>query len=140
MDEKAKYHDWKKSVNQFLGHDFWSEFQDIFTREWPQVNLYESEDAILCLIALPGVKKLDDIHIYIHHTTIIIKGHIHYSFPGFKTVNEELFKGSFERTIELPSPVHNQPVEATFNRGLMSVTLRRLQQHEVSEIIIKDED
>jgi len=140
LDEKANYHDWKKSVDHILGNDFWSEFQDAFTKEWPQVNLYESEDTILCLIALPGVKKLDDIHLYIHHTTLLIKGHIHFSFPGYKIVDEELHKGSFERTIELPSPVQNPPLEATFNRGLMSIKLPCLKQQEGSEIIIRDED
>jgi len=140
LDEKTSYHDWKKSVNHILGHDFWNDFQDVFTKEWPQVNLYESEDIILCLIALPGVKTLDDIHLYIHHTTLLIKGHIHFSFPGYKTVDEELYKGSFDRTIELPFPVQSHPLEATFNRGLMSIKLQRLTQQENSEIMIKDED
>ncbi|GGH83110.1 HSP20 family protein [Pullulanibacillus pueri] len=140
MEEKSKYKDWKKSVNQFLGQDFWNEFQNIFAKEWPRVNLYESDQSVLCLIALPGVQKLDHIHIYINHSTILIKGHNTYSFPGFKTVNEELPKGEFERMIDLPAPVHNKPIEATFSRGMMKITLRKIDAHEVSEIIVQEND
>ena len=139
MDEKSKYKDWKKSVNQFLGQDFWSEFQQFFKSDWPLVNLYEKEDTVLCLIALPGLPNLDDIHIYINHSSIIIKGFSAYSFPGYKTVNEELHKGEFQREIELPSPVNNKPIEATFSKGLLSILLKRIDRHEVSEIIVEED-
>ncbi|MFC4618994.1 Hsp20/alpha crystallin family protein [Camelliibacillus cellulosilyticus] len=139
-NQRKKYQEWKQSVSGFLGKDFWNDFQDFFLKDWPLVNLYESDDHILCLVALPGIRSIDDIHIYINHTSLDLKGHIHYHYNGFHPVREELNKGRFERTVDLPVPVHNEPVDATFKKGMMTIKLKKMKHHQVSEIIVNEED
>ncbi|WP_027724865.1 Hsp20/alpha crystallin family protein [Tuberibacillus calidus] len=139
-DQRKKYQDWKDSISGFLGKDFWSDFQDFFTKNWPQVNLYQNETQVLCLIALPGIQSVNDVHIFINHTQLTIKGHLNWQFQGFEPVEEEIYKGRFERVIKLPVPVHHEPVEAVYKKGILLLTLNRIRDFEVSEIIIADDD
>jgi HSP20 family protein len=139
-DQKKKYQEWKESVGGFLGKDFWNEFQDFFTKDWPLVNIYRNEMHVLCLIALPGIRSVDDVHVYINHSQMTIKGNIQTQLAGFEPVQEEIHKGRFERVIKLPCPVHNEPEAASFKKGILAVTLTRIQHYEVSEIIIADDE
>jgi len=94
----------------------------------------------LCLIALPGIQSVNDVHIFINHTQLTIKGHLNWQFQGFEPVEEEIYKGRFERVIKLPVPVHHEPVEAVYKKGILLLTLNRIRDFEVSEIIIADDD
>jgi len=138
--QRKKYQDWKESVGGFLGKDFWNEFQEFFTKDWPSVNLYQNDTHLLCLIALPGIQSVDDVHVYINHTQLTIRGHIHHHYNGFEPVQEEIHKGRFERVVKLPCPVHNEPAEAIFKKGLLTLVLKRIRHFEVSEIIIAEEE
>ena len=142
MDEQKnkKLNDWKRTVSGFLGKDFWNEFQGFFARDWPLVNLYENDDHVLCLIALPGIRRMDDVRITINHTSLEIKGHLHRPFADYRAVHEEIQEGPFERHVDLPAPVQNEPVEAVFKTGMLILTLRRIPHFEVSEIVIADEE
>lgn len=140
QQQKKKFQDWKDSVGGFLGKDFWNEFQGFFQHEWPYVNLYQNDSQLFCLIALPGIRTIDDVHIFINHTQITIKGHIHNQVNGFELVQEEIHTGRFERHIKLPYAVHNEPQDANFKKGLLALTLNRIQHFEVSEIIIGEDD
>ncbi|WEG12403.1 Hsp20/alpha crystallin family protein [Pullulanibacillus sp. KACC 23026] len=132
--------DWKHTVNQFLGKDFWHDFQDLFSKEWPTYNLYESESSFICQIALPGLKELGDVTVSIDNTKLLIRGNAHYHLSGYSIVSEELLKGSFEREIVFPSPVQTEPVEATYRKGMLIIQLQKLKGQEISEIIIEEED
>lgn len=137
MTEKK---DWKNTVNQFLGKDFWNDFQDFFTSDWPAYNLYETETEFICQLALPGLNDLDDVKLSIDHTKLLIKGNAHYHLSGTSIVSEELYKGPFERHIQFPSPVQTEPIEAVYRKGIMLIRLEKLKGQEISEIIIEEED
>ncbi|HET6873007.1 MAG TPA: Hsp20/alpha crystallin family protein [Sporolactobacillaceae bacterium] len=138
--QKKKNQDWKESVSGFLGKDFWNDFQDFFSKDWPLVDIYQNDTQLLCLIALPGIHNIDDVHIFINHSQMTIKGHIRQHVAGFEPVQEEIHKGRFERVIKLPCPVHNEPETAIFKKGILAIALTRIQHYEVSEIIIADDN
>lgn len=136
----AEKNDWKKTVNQFLGKDFWNDFQDLFVSDWPPYNLYETESSFICQIALPGLNDLEDVKLSIDHTKLLIKGNAHYHLSSTSIVSEELHKGPFERVIQFPSPVKTEPTEAVYRKGMMRIRLEKLQGQEISEIIIDEDD
>ncbi|TCP24093.1 HSP20 family protein [Scopulibacillus darangshiensis] len=138
--KETKFQDWKKSVSGFLGKEFWQDFQDVFMKEWPLVNVYESQNYLLCLIALPGLEKKEDVHIYVNHQSITLRGVINSEISGYQPVHEEFSNGRFERSIELPYPVHQVPSDASYKKGLLTLVLQRLQDREVSEVVVMDED
>ncbi|MBM7646601.1 HSP20 family protein [Scopulibacillus daqui] len=140
MDQKQKFTEWKKSVSDFLGRDFWHDFQDIFMREWPLINIYESSSTIYCLIALPGLVNQEDVRIFINHQTITLKGRVSYPVNGYQTIHEEFSNGHFERTIELPHPVYQKPIDAVYKKGLLTLILKRIQDQEVSEVVVIEDE
>lgn len=140
MDEHKKYKEWRRSVSDFLGKDFLNDFQDMFTKDWPPVNLYESDTQVICLLQVPGVRSTEDLHMYVYHQSLVIKGERHMDFPDRQMVKEELKKGPFKRTIQLPSPVKTKPLSAHYRTGMLTVTLEKIQEEEVNEISVEPKD
>lgn len=141
MDKKDKFQNWQGSFNRFLGHEFWDDFKDMFKKDDPAMNFYESPSHLLCIISLPGLKTLNDIHVYVDHTSLNIKGNINYDFDGYRLLTDELPQGSFERTIPLPYPVLNKPVQASYERGLLKIKMNRLSHEDEQQlVVIEDRD
>ncbi|TLS34961.1 Hsp20/alpha crystallin family protein [Pseudalkalibacillus caeni] len=126
MEQWNKFHDWKKNMNKFMGNDFWNEFQDMFAGNGPLVNLYESGNELLCLINVPGLSNINDVDLYVHYRTLKIRGKTRFSFKGFRVIQEEIHQGNFERIVELPFPVRDKPIDATYKKGVLMVHLHRL--------------
>ncbi len=117
---------WKKSMPSFLGEDFFSDFQNLlFDSSGPKINIYESGNEILCVFALPGL-KLEDVDIYAYERTLEVRGTLHVDYNGFRLIQEEIPQGPFKRTIELPYPVRDDKVDASYQRGVLVVHLHRL--------------
>ncbi|WP_209124776.1 Hsp20/alpha crystallin family protein [Alkalihalobacillus sp. BA299] len=126
MNKFNQLQQWKKSLTKFMDDDFWVDFQEMMYENTPKINLYESGNELFCLVALPGLKDVSQIDVYAYKRVLEIKGLIHLRFPNFRLIQEELLHGRFERTIELPYPVRDDKVEATYQNGILYVHLHRL--------------
>lgn len=117
---------WKKMMPNFFGDDFFSDFQNILSDNGgPKINIYESGNEILCIISLPGL-KLEEVDIYAYERTLEVRGTIHVDYNGFRLVKEEIPQGPFKRTIELPYPVRDDKVDASYQRGILIIHMHRL--------------
>ncbi|MFK2825525.1 Hsp20/alpha crystallin family protein [Bacillus sp. B190/17] len=104
-----------------------------------RVNLYESKDELMCLFLLPGVKKVEDIHLNVHERTLEVSCDIRLEHSGFRIVQEEFNEGIFRRMINLPFSVRTDRIDASYKRGLLAVHLFRLIPRSDSQsILIKD--
>ncbi len=117
--------DLQKYMNTFFGDDFFAQFQGMFNDKYPPVNLYKTENEILCLFSVPGLKSIKDIEAITDYRTLEIRGKVEYDYPGFHLYHDELFQGYFERTIDLPYPVRDDRVNATYHNGMLIVQLYR---------------
>ncbi|WP_169823960.1 Hsp20/alpha crystallin family protein [Bacillus marinisedimentorum] len=117
--------DLQKYMSSFFGEEFFAQFQGIFNDKYPPVNLYKTENEILCLFSVPGLTSIKDIEAVTDYRTLDIRGKVEYAYPGFHLYHDELFQGYFERTIELPYPVRSDRVKATYHNGLLIVQLYR---------------
>ncbi|UZJ78705.1 Hsp20/alpha crystallin family protein [Fictibacillus sp. KU28468] len=125
----GKGNEWKKYADQVLGKDFFNDFKEFgLTNQGPLVNVYENSEEIYCLINLPGVKNIEDIHLYVHYRTLKVTSTIDFSIKKFNCVTEEIASGPIEREIPLPHPVEDRPLDAGYYRGLLYVRLQRLKQ------------
>lgn len=117
---------WKKSLPNFLGEDFFSDFQNlIFDNNGPKLNIYENGNELLCIFALPGL-KLEEVDIYAYEKTLEVRGTLHVDYNGFRLIQEEITQGPFKRTVELPYPVRDDRVDASYQRGVLIIHLHRL--------------
>ncbi|MGO4889709.1 Hsp20/alpha crystallin family protein [Anaerobacillus sp. MEB173] len=117
---------WKKLLPGFLGDDFFSSFENLgFETNAFKVNVYESGNEVLCVFAIPGL-KIEDVDIYVYQRTIEVRGNVHLDYNGFRLIQEEIPQGSVKRTLELPYPVREDKVDASYQRGMLMIHLHRL--------------
>lgn len=114
-----------RQANSFFGSEFWTDFKDLLVGSGPLANLYESEKELICVVDLPGL-QVKDVEVYVHYRTLKITGNINLELKGYHLVEEEMFQGAFERVIELPHPVLDQPVNAYYRRGMLIIQMTRL--------------
>ncbi|UFT99902.1 Hsp20/alpha crystallin family protein [Radiobacillus kanasensis] len=125
MDPFNHMEDWKKSMDGFFGDTFWNEFEDIFKPPIPQINLYQQQNELFCIVNLPGVKDLEKIDVFVNYTSLKLRGVIDVPSPGGQVIKEEIIQGVFERQVDLPYPVRSDKIDATYRHGLLVIQLHR---------------
>ena len=107
--------------------------------EWaPSVDVSETKDNFVVKAELPGLDA-KDVNVSISGDMLTIKGekkkeeeekdeHHHYV---------ERYYGSFQRTFQLPSSVKTDKIDATFDKGVLKVTLPKKPEAKKKEIEIK---
>ena len=122
--------------NKFLGE---TPFARSFTEEWsPSVDISETKDKLVIKAELPGL-DVKDVNVSISGDLLTIKGekkkeeeekdeHHHYM---------ERYYGSFQRSFQLPVNVKTDKIEATFDKGVLKVTLPKTEEAQKKEIEIK---
>ncbi|KGX90249.1 heat shock protein Hsp20 [Pontibacillus halophilus JSM 076056 = DSM 19796] len=119
--------DWNEQFDRFFGNDFWGEFQGFTKGSVPYINLYHSENEVICYANLPGLHDVDDVNVYVEHSLLEIRGRINLQHATTYTkVKEEIKTGPFERKIQLPYPVRKDKINATYRDGLLVIVLHRL--------------
>lgn len=125
MDPFQQMSDWKRNMDHFFGEQFWDQFEGILKPTIPQINLYQTDNEILCIASIPGLRNLEKIDIYVDYTTLELRGAIDIGLQSGTIVKEEILQGVFERTISLPFPVRSDKIKATYNNGLLIIQLHR---------------
>jgi HSP20 family protein len=90
----------------------------------PALDLYDTADAVVAKVALPGVKP-EDVDISVAEGLVTVTGsfseEISDADAGF--VHKELSRGTFSRSFVLPTAVKAEAATATFKDGLLTLTL-----------------
>lgn len=126
MYQFDKFNKWQQNFHKFLDDDFWIDFKDIMFDKGPKVNIYESGNEVICLIFLPGLKDVNSVNLFTYKQVLEISGKLQFHIPHFRLIQEELLQGDFKRSIELPFPVRDDKIEATYHHGILTVHLHRL--------------
>lgn len=122
--------------DRFVGE---TPFARAFTQEWlPSVDVTETKDNLLIKAELPGLEA-KDVNVSVSGDILTIKGE--------KTKEEEekdehyyhceRYCGSFQRSFRLPVNVQADKVEATFDKGVLKVTLPKEEKAKKKNIKVK---
>ena len=93
---------------------------------------------------LPGVDPTDDIEVTVHEGRLTIRAER--TQAGEAGGHSEFSYGSFARTVALPAGADEDDINATYDRGILTVTVPLSEDHptekrvEVIETILVDED
>ncbi len=102
------------------------------------VDVYQTPDDIIVRTLVPGVRK-EDMDISISRDSITLRG----SRREEKTIADqdymvqELYWGSFSRTVRLPHEVDIERAEAVENQGVLTIKLPRIDKDRQTKLRIK---
>jgi HSP20 family protein len=127
----------RNELNSFFDMPFWSGFGrtgQLFTGWSPALDLYESGDHLVAVVELPGMRK-EDIDISLHDGTLTISGERKRQINnGETTQRTERYVGTFRRSIALPTRVDASKVGATYQNGILKVTLPKAEEAKPKQI------
>jgi HSP20 family protein len=104
----------------------------------PTMDLYQTENEVVVKMGLPGVKP-EDIQIAVTNGVLSIRGEV-------KEEKEEKDKtyhlrerryGSFSRSVTLPSNVSVDKSDASFENGVLTLTLPKAEEAKAKTITVK---
>jgi HSP20 family protein len=107
-------------------------------RAWaPAVDMYETRDDLVLSFELPGIREKD--------VSLSITGDL-LTLEGERASNQELkeenyyhlerVSGRFERSVQLPVPVHADRVKAAYRNGVLEVKVPKAEEVKPKEIKI----
>ncbi len=114
-------------------------FARTFTESWlPSVDISETKDGFVVKAELPGLEA-KDVNVSISGDILTIKGEkkVEEEEKDEHYYRVERYSGSFQRVFQLPSGVKGDKIEATFDKGVLKVTLPKVEEAQKKEIEVK---
>ncbi|MFN8376625.1 MAG: Hsp20/alpha crystallin family protein [Anaerolineae bacterium] len=101
------------------------------------LDVHEDDKAFTVVTALPGVKP-ENINVSIQDDVLTVTGEIPaQTKENTRTLMQERVYGKFTRSIRLPVSVNNSKVEATFDNGVLTLTLPKAEEVQPKQIQVK---
>jgi HSP20 family protein len=115
-------------------------FEELIHRPWrkrseeadswsPQLDLYETPDAFILEVDLPGVKQ-EDVSVMVEESELILHGRRECErvMTQGNVYRHERHSGEFTRRLHLSALVDKEHIRAEFHDGVARVTLPKQQQ------------
>ena len=105
---------------------------------WPAgMSLYETEDAYVGFIAVPGLKPAD-LELTVQHQVLTIRGKSSLAPPeGARPIWTGLQGGQIEQQVQLPGEVDADAVEAQVQDGILMLRLPKAAHQRAHRIAVK---
>ncbi|MFB3737932.1 MAG: Hsp20/alpha crystallin family protein [Candidatus Velamenicoccus archaeovorus] len=128
-------------LNRLFGRTFAGiePLRPIASGTWmPALDVYETEDEIVAKLELPGIDP-EDVDVSVEDSTLTVSG----TRELGSEVREEDFHrierryGSFTRSIALPQTADTDRVEASFDKGVLTVQVPKVEKSKPKKITVK---
>lgn len=94
----------------------------------PEADIYETGDALMVLMEMPGVYK-DNVDISVEDDVLRVQGRIDFSkYEGMDPVYTEYNVGNFARSFSLSREINQDKIDAEMKDGVLSVTLPKVEK------------
>jgi len=105
---------------------------------YPLVNVYESGDNLVVTAELAGATR-DNVSITFSDGALTLSGTrtLPESVKNMTAVRRERTVGSFEKTIRIPVKIDTEKINASFENGILSVTLPKAEEAKPKSITIE---
>lgn len=106
----------------------------------PSMDVYETPDKIVAKLELPGIEP-GAVEVSVEDSTLTVTGAREFS----SEVKEEEYHrverryGSFTRSITLPQTVDTDKVEASFDKGVLTIEVPKVERAKPKKIRVKAE-
>jgi HSP20 family protein len=139
----------RDAVDRLLGEAF---SPGMFNTLWPvgngesgrslmPIDAFATENEVVILAAIPGINP-DDIEITIEKNTVTLSGQVPNVAESEETKGanwyvHELPHGSFRRSLTLPMEVNAAEANATFDRGMLRLTVPKAEAAKPRQIRVQ---
>jgi HSP20 family protein len=127
-----------EGFGQWLTPKAWRRFP-LAEKEWlPAFEMFEKEDKFVVKAELPGMKQ-EDVDISVTDSMLSVKG----EKRSEREAKEEDYYfsersyGSFLRSIDLPSNVDTEKIEASFDDGVLVIDLPKIPEAKPKKVTVK---
>lgn len=98
-------------------------------QDYPAVNIWEDKMSAVLTAELPGIDP-EKIGIEVKGDVLTLSGSRQIDIPkeGETYLRQERDHGNFKRQIQLSFPIDPKKVEAHYEKGILSITLPRLEE------------
>lgn len=143
LPDRRRYH----SIHQNFFHNFWDDdaITDYFNSEswndyYPSVNIIENENEFKIELAVPGLDK-NHFDIKIKNNTLEISAqkevdHEKKDKDGKKYLRREFGYTAFRRMFTLPQDAQTDQIKASYENGVLDVTIPRKKEVDKSATTI----
>jgi HSP20 family protein len=100
------------------------------------IDAYATDDAIILQADVPGLKP-DELEAMLEGDTLTIRGELKPRAEDQNYLLRERPSGRFERTLTINTPIDHAKVEATFDHGVLTLTLPKAEAVKPRQISIK---
>lgn len=107
----------------------WGELAAPFEGKMPRVDIVEHDEEVIVKAELPGVDR-KDLDISVTENTVTIKGSTSQEEKEEKGdyYRSEISRGTYSRTLALPSDVAADKAKAKFKDGVLELTLPKMKK------------
>ena len=129
--------DFERDVDRLFG-TFMGNTTGYVPAAYPAIELRTSADESILVAELPGVKK-EDLKLSVENGNLTLSGtRGEQAVPeNSRWLRNELWHGSFSRTVELPHDVNAEKISATLENGVLRVQLPKAEAVRPREIAIR---
>jgi HSP20 family protein len=109
------------------------------TTAFPAVNAFESEKGLTLTAELPGIDA-SQLDVHVDKDSVTISGKRAGAATESKDVSyvrRERWFEPFRRTIEMPFDVDPEKCEAVYEKGVLTLKLERVPEHEPKKLTVK---
>ena len=126
-------------INELFDLDRFPTSAGLFDRAFsPSIDMIEEKDNFTVVCEAPGMNE-DDLDVNISSNVLTIKGKKADSEEEEnkgRYYRKEIWSGSFQRTISLPSSVDNQKISAELKNGMLKVILPKREESKPKQITV----
>ena len=127
----------RDEINTLFEGPFWPNTgrqAQLFNGWTPALDLYQTNDDVVAVIEIPGMRK-EDIGISLQDGVLTIAGERKgETVDGDNNARTERFVGKFRRSVSLPTRVDVNKVNANYKDGILTVTLPKAEEVKPKQI------
>jgi len=127
-------------MNRLFGRTY-SGGDDVFAGSWaPALDIYETKEKFVVTMELPGMDA-KGVDVSVEDSTLTVTGERKF----YSEVNEESFHrverrfGQFVRSLALPSTADAERIAASFDKGVLTVEVPKVEAAKPKKITVKAE-
>jgi HSP20 family protein len=102
----------------------------------PPSDIYETEDALVVVMEMPGVSR-DNIEVSLENHVLRVEGRIDFSkYEGFEPIYTEYNIGHYTRSFTLSRKIDQERIAAQMQDGVLTLTLPKAKEAQARRIAI----